>query len=163
MTEAWGAYDDYADEKAQPTRVTPAARVWPPVEDRAISVVAPVRGGRRTEVIRRVELWSALKVSLLLYLSVLAGVLIVGVGLWTVGRRVGTVGALEGFMEELYAAESYRFDGVKILKISAVVGPILAVLAALGTVFGVALFNGVSRVTGGLRVTVDDTDDDLAY
>lgn len=122
-------------------------------------------GGRRTEKLRRIELWSALKVSLLLYLSVLAGVLLVGVALWTLGRRTGMLGSLESFVEEMYAAENYRFDGGKILRVSAVIGPILAVLASLGTVFGVALFNGVSRVTGGLRVSVDDADedDDLAY
>ena len=136
----------------------------PMVEPRADLTIIRT-GGRRTEKVRRIELWSALKVSLMLYLSVLAGILLIGAGLWTLGRRTGALGSLESFVEEIYAAENYRFDGGKILRVSAVIGPILAVLASLGTVFGVALFNGVSRMTGGLRVTVDDTDedDDLAY
>ncbi len=131
----------------------------PRVEPRADLTIVRT-GGRRTEKIRRIELWSALKVSLILYLSVLAGILLIGAGLWTLGRKTGTLGSLESFVEEIYAAENYRFDGGKILRVSAVIGPILAVLASLGTVFGVALFNGVSRMTGGLRVTVDDTDED---
>ncbi|MGH9000992.1 MAG: DUF3566 domain-containing protein [Acidimicrobiia bacterium] len=144
MSEAWRGFDRFLAEDPD----------WPPTRTASLGVLPG--GRRRVQVLRRIELWSALKVSLLLYLSVLAGLLLVGVGLWTLGRQTGTIGNLESLIEDLYAAESYRFDGAKILKVSAVLGPIVAVVASLATVVGVALFNGVSRMSGGVRVTMAD-------
>ena len=42
---------------------------------------------------------------------------------------------------------------------TAVIGPIVVVLGSLATVSGVAVFNGMSRLFGGVEVTVSDSDD----
>jgi hypothetical protein len=118
-------------------------------------------GERRIEVLRRVELWSALKLSLLLYSCVLVVFLAGGAGLWELGRRAGAIDGLENLIEDLgvYAKDSFHFQGEKIFKISAVVGPILVVLGSFVTVLGVAVFNVAARLTGGLAVTVSEGDD----
>jgi hypothetical protein len=41
---------------------------------------------------------------------------------------------------------------------TAVIGPIVVVLASLATVTAVAVFNAVSRLFGGVEVTVSDVD-----
>jgi len=44
------------------------------------------------------------------------------------------------------------------LRMTAVIGPIVVVLASLATVVGVAVFNTVARLFGGVEVTVADGD-----
>jgi len=48
---------------------------------------------------------------------------------------------------------------MEILKFAGVVGPILVVLGSLATVAAVAVFNSMTRVFGGVEVTVSDADD----
>ena len=117
-------------------------------------------GNRRVQCLRRIDPWSALKVSLVLYLCVFAAALVVGTGLWLIGRQVGVIGDIESLIEDLglYVDGSYHFRDGYILRMAAVLGPILAVLAALATTAGVAVYNVVARLTGGLEVTVKEED-----
>ena len=119
------------------------------------------RPSRRVEVLRRIDPWSTLKVSLALYLCVFVAGLAVGVALWYAGRETGVIGNFESIVEDLGLAGegSYRLKGGEILVISAVVGPILAIMASLATVLGAALYNVAARLFGGLEVTVQDGDE----
>ena len=127
----------------------------------------PAMGGgytaaeRPTQLVRRIEPWSALKVSLVLYLSVFAVFLAGAVALWVAGRQSGVLGNLEELIEAVagYEQDSFRFKDADILKLTAVIGPILVVLASFATVAGVALYNLAARVFGGLEVTLGDSDD----
>jgi hypothetical protein len=116
-------------------------------------------GERRVQVLRRIDPWSALKVSLVLYLCFFAVALLVGTGLWVAGRQTGVIANIEGLIEDLglYVDGSYHFRDGYILQMAAVLGPILAVLAALATTAGVAVYNLVARLTGGLEVTVTES------
>ncbi len=111
------------------------------------------------QVLRRIDPWSALKVSLALYLCLFAVALVVGTGLWVVGRQAGVHrqhrGPDRGSGPVLNG--SYHFRDGYILRMAAVLGPILAVLAALVTTAGVALYNLVARLTGGIEVTVKES------
>jgi len=120
--------------------------------------VAPAR---RVEILRRIDLWSTLKVSLILYLCFFAAALAVGAGLWFVGRETGFIGNFEGVVEDLGLADegSYHLKGGEILFYSAVLGPIFAILASLGTVVAASLYNLAARLFGGLEITVMDGDD----
>ncbi len=115
-------------------------------------------GERRVQVLRRIDPWSALKVSLVLYLCLFAVALVVGSGLWVVARQSGFLSDVESLIEDLglYVNGSYHFRDGYILRMAAVIGPIFAVLAALLTTAGVAIYNLVARLTGGLEVTVTD-------
>lgn len=130
---------------------------WPDEEP----ALAPRRPpGRRVEVLRRIDPWSALKVSLLLYFAVFLVALALAVALWLAGRELGMIGGLEGLIEDLglYQEGTYHFKDGEILRMVAVAGPLLVVLASLATVAGVGLFNLVARMTGGVEVTVGDED-----
>ena len=115
-------------------------------------------GEHRVQVLRRIDPWSALKVSLALYLCFFAVALVVGTVLWVVARQTGFLADIESLIEDLglYVDGSYRFRDGYILRMAAVVGPILAVLAALATTAGVTVYNLVARLTGGLEVTVKE-------
>jgi hypothetical protein len=114
--------------------------------------------GRRTVVLQRIDLWSALKVSLGLYFSIFLVTLGGLVLLWFGGRSTGVIDNLESLVEQFGFAENgtFHFKGAEILKMTAVIGPILVVVGSLATVAGVALFNVLSRLFGGVEVTVAD-------
>jgi hypothetical protein len=118
------------------------------------------RPERRTVVLRRVDLWSALKMSLALYTCVFVVTLTAGTLLWIGLRHAGVIGHIENLIEDLggYVENSYHFKDGFILRMTAVIGPIVVVLASLATVAGVAVFNVVSRLFGGVEVTVADGD-----
>ena len=117
--------------------------------------------GRRTVVLRRIDLWSALKVSLALYFSMFLVFLVGAVLLWFGARSAGLIDNIETLVEDLgFAGEgTYSLKGPEILKMTAVIGPIVVVLGSLATVAGVAVFNGMSRLFGGVEVTVSDGDE----
>jgi len=114
------------------------------------------RPERRTVVVRRVDLWSALKVSLGLYFSLFLVALAALVLLWFAARSTGFLDNIERLVEDFGFAdeETFHFQGAEILKMTAVIGPILVVLGSLATVAGVALFNVLSRLFGGVELTV---------
>jgi hypothetical protein len=113
---------------------------------------------RRMVVLRRIDLWSALKVSLGLYLSLFLVMLVGLVLLWFGGRSTGVIDNAERLVEDFGFADNdtFHFQGGEILKMTAVIGPILVVLGSLATVAGVALFNVLSRLFGGVELTVAD-------
>jgi hypothetical protein len=115
-------------------------------------------GERRVQVLRRIDPWSVLKVSLMMYLFLLAVGIVVGSGLWVIGRQTGVLANIENLLEDLVLGTpgSYHLRGGEVLFYAAVVGPMLAVVAALVTTAGAAVYNVVARLTGGLEVTVKE-------
>jgi transmembrane protein DUF3566 len=120
--------------------------------------VTKSRPERRMVILRRIDLWSALKMSLALYLCVFVVTIAGGTLLWIAARKAGAIGNLENLIEDLggYVEGSYHFKDGFILRMAAVIGPIVVVLGSLATVAGVAVFNGMSRLFGGVEVTVAD-------
>ena len=122
--------------------------------------VVKSRSERRTVVLRRIDLWSALKVSLALYLSIFVVSLVGLVLLWFGARSAGLISNVESLIEDLGFADNgtFHLKGPEILKMTAVIGPIVVVLGSLATVAGVAVFNTMTRLFGGVEVTVSDGD-----
>jgi Transmembrane domain of unknown function (DUF3566) len=122
-----------------------------------VGLVTP-RPARRAVILRHVDLWSALKLSLALYSCAFVTTLVGGVGLWVAARHMGGLGYIEREVEIYGFADNGTFHlrGVEILKFVGVVGPILVVLGSLATVAAVAVFNAVNRLFGGVEVTVSD-------
>jgi len=120
--------------------------------------VVTTRPERRALILRRIDLWSALKLSLALYTCVFVVAFVGGIGIWMAARHMGGLGYVERQVEVYGFADNGTFHlrGMEVLKFSAVVGPILVVLGSLATVAGVAVFNGMARLFGGVEVTVSD-------
>ncbi len=128
----------------QPVRVTPREY------RRAVRLQA--RKVRR--VIRHIEPWSALKISLIFYLCLWVIVMLAGVMLWSVAVGSGTVDDTESFIEELFALEEFKFNAGQIFRGLAVGGLVLVVAGTFFNVLLCVLFNLISDLTGGMRITV---------
>ena len=105
-------------------------------------------------LVRHIEPWSVLKVSLIIYFCAWAVMLFVGVTLWNLAVGSGLVADVENFVVELFALQSFTINGDQIFRIAAVGGLVLVVAGSGFTVLGAVLFNLISDVTGGVRVTV---------
>ena len=113
-----------------------------------------LRARRVRRLVRHVEPWSVLKVSLILYFCAWAIMLFVGVTLWNLAVNSGLVADIENFVVELFALESFKINADQIFKVAAVGGLVLVLAGSGLTVLGAVLFNLISDVTGGVRLTV---------
>ncbi len=114
----------------------------------------PRRRVRRvTRVIRDVDAWSVFKVGLIFHAALYLVLMITGVLLWNVGSATGTIKNVEQFMES-FGWDSFTFKGGAMFQAYAVLG-IFGI--ALGTgiwVLGAVVFNLITELVGGIRVTV---------
>jgi len=147
-----------ASEAGRPM-TTPPLGDW--LRDDPDVEIARRRPERRTVILRRIDLWSALKVSLALYLCTFLVFLAGSVVIWFGARSAGLIDNIERLVEDLGFADNgtFHLKGPEILKMTAVIGPIVVVLGSLATVAGVAVFNAMARLFGGVEVTVSDGDE----
>jgi hypothetical protein len=104
-------------------------------------------------VVRRVELWSVLKISIV-FNTVMFGIALGAVAvLWGLATTTGLVEDLEGFLRDS-GFEDFRFDGDVMFRQVAFLGGVLTLAVTVFTVLAAALFNLISEVTGGVRFVV---------
>ena len=113
-----------------------------------------LRARRVRRLVRHIEAWSVLKVSLILYFCAWVVMLFVGVTLWNLAVSSGLVADVENFVLELFALESFKINADQIFRIAAVGGLVLVLAGSALTVLAAVLFNLISDVTGGVRLTV---------
>jgi hypothetical protein len=118
--------------------------------------VLPTVGRRRRMIVRRLDLWSVLKVSLCFYLAGLAVVMVSGIVLWLIASSVGVVENVEQFMGDLLSAEDFRFLSAEILEGAALIGLVLVVLLVIVTLLAAAFYNLFAELIGGVEVVVED-------
>jgi hypothetical protein len=113
--------------------------------------------GRRSRlIVRRVDPWTVLKFSALLYVSVYFVVLVAGIVLWSAATAAGVRGNIESFIGELIASDHFKFEAGKILRASVFGGSILVVLGTLTNILLSVLFNLISDVVGGIGISVEE-------
>ena len=119
-----------------------------------------VRAARRLQarkvgrLIRHVELWSLLKVALLFYVCMMLVGAVAGVLVWSVLQRSGAVASVEGFIEQVFLLDDFRFEGTTMFRLGILAGLVGVLVLSLVTVLGGLLFNLISDLTGGIRVSV---------
>jgi hypothetical protein len=109
---------------------------------------------RVRRVIRHVEPWSVLKISLLFYACLWVIFLVAGFMIWGVAESSGTVGKIETLVLELFALDTFTFDAAQIFRGYALGGLALAIAGTTFNVLMCLLFNLISDLTGGLRITM---------
>ncbi len=109
-------------------------------------------------VVRHVEVWSVAKVALLFALCGYVVALVSGFLLWQAADRVGTIEGIEGFFEDAGGYDSFEILGGVVFRSSAVILAVLAAFSVFTWVLGAVLFNLISDLTGGIRMTVIDED-----
>jgi transmembrane protein DUF3566 len=111
------------------------------------------RGRRVRRVVRRVDPWSVLKVSIFFYLSMVIVLLIGAIILWSLAQSSGAVGKIEKFMRDLGFTE-FRFRGDQIFKVTLIGGIILMIAGTVFTTIMAFLYNLISDLVGGIEFQV---------
>jgi hypothetical protein len=117
------------------------------------------RGGARprlrrvTRVVRDIDVWSVFKVGLVFHLVLFVILLITVTLLWGVANSTGTIDNVENFFES-FGWETFSFDGTALFSNFAVFGLLAALLGTASWVIGAVMFNLITELVGGLRVTV---------
>jgi hypothetical protein len=147
------------DRSAAPPRPGPRpgpARVRP----EQVAARAPSTGRRYRQTIRRVDLWSVLKVSVCFYMASMAVMLVALVTLWVIGDAAGVVGSVEKFLGDLLQTKDFTFLSRQILQGTVLVGAVVAVLMIVMTVIAAAFYNLFAEILGGIEITI--TEDESA-
>ena len=107
-------------------------------------------------LVRHIEPWSVLKISLIFFFCIWVILLTAAVLLWQVAASSGIIDNIESFIEEIFALEkgSFSFEAGQMFRAYAVGGLVMVVAATGFTVLLAVLFNLISDLTGGVRITV---------
>jgi hypothetical protein len=105
-------------------------------------------------VVRDVSPWSVFKFSVLFWVCVWLILTVAGVILWKVGEGAGVVANIEKFYAKASGEKTFEVDGRGVFRAGASIGALLVVaLTGLSVLISV-LFNLVSDLTGGIRLSV---------
>ena len=108
---------------------------------------------RVTRVVREIDPWSALKVGLVFHLVISLTLLVASVLLWRVASATGTIDNIERFLES-FGWESFQFNGLALFLNVLFLGLLGVVLLTALWVLGAMVFNLITDLVGGVRVSV---------
>jgi hypothetical protein len=107
-----------------------------------------------TRIVRYVDAWSVFKVALLIN-AVLATVMVTAsVLLWNLAYSTDVIDNVEGVIEDWLAYETFAFDGQAMFRAVLILGGLFVIGATGLAVLAATLFNLISDLTGGVKVTV---------
>ena len=108
---------------------------------------------RVSRIVRDIDVWSVFKVGIIFHAALYVVLLLTGVLLWNVGSATGTIDNIEQFMES-FGWDSFTFKGAELFQSMALLG-IFAIVGGTGLwVLGALVFNLITELVGGIRVTV---------
>jgi hypothetical protein len=113
-----------------------------------------LRARKVDRIIRRIDPWSVLKVSFLFSLCLWIVFMLAGMILWTGAVGSGAIDNVEDFITDLFALESFAFEGGQLFRGAAIGGFIMVLVTTGFSVLMAVLFNLISDLTGGIRVAV---------
>jgi hypothetical protein len=122
-------------------------------DDQADPAATPPAARTSHVVLRRVDPWSVFKLSLVFYLCVCLVLLVAGVVLWLGASATGVVGNVESFFQDA-GFDGFQFSAGVLLRGFAVGGLVLVVAGTVANLLLATLFNLMSDVVGGVRVTL---------
>lgn len=108
---------------------------------------------RVVRIVRELDVWSVFKVALVVHGACVVIAMLTLTLLWSVASASGTIGNVENFLES-FGWETFSFRGIDLF---VNVGAVLLLLGVLGTgvwVIAAVVFNLVTELVGGVRVTV---------
>jgi hypothetical protein len=108
---------------------------------------------RVTRVLRHIDPWSTFKVALVFSAVGYVVVLTAGVLLWRVADSTGTLDNVERWFTQ-FGWETFELDGSEVFQNAWIIGLFGVVAATGGLVLMATLFNLVSDIVGGVRLTV---------
>ena len=108
---------------------------------------------RVTRVVRDIDPWSVFKVGLVFHFVAYLILLVALVLLWSVASATGTIDNIQQFMKS-FGWESFEFKGGQLFVNVMILGLLGVVLATALWVLAATIFNLITDLVGGIRVTV---------
>jgi hypothetical protein len=154
------AVADRVPSAAPVTAPAPTVATVPEPSDARPEGRRRVRRGRRVKrVVRRIDLWSVLKLSLVVYTCLYVAVLATLAAIWGILYQSGNVDKLQSFLEDV-GLENFTFYGNQMFRACAAIGAVGVLAGTVVTVLATALVNIISEMTGGIRLIVIEEDVD---
>jgi hypothetical protein len=123
---------------------------------------APVPGPRAPRrvrhTIKKIDLWSALKISLCFYVCEMAVIVTAIAFLWLIADAFGVIGSVEKFIGDLLSSKNFKFLSAGMLRGTILVGLVLVAIQVVATVLACAFYNLFAELFGGIEVTVIQED-----
>jgi hypothetical protein len=119
----------------------------------ALTAVTPVTSLASRRILRRVNLWSVLKISMILYLALFLVSAVASLVVWKAADSSGLIGKVENLMQEL-GFKNFEFVGEKLFFDFVLFSLLMAGLAIVGTLVAALLYNLIAEIVGGVEVTV---------
>ncbi len=113
-----------------------------------------VRGVRSRRLVRRLDIWSVFKVSVVFYACVFIVMMIAGIALWNVAAAFGVITDGEKLVRSLFALTTFTLHPITALLWGAVIAGAICFLGVLFNVFAAVVYNLISDVAGGVQVIV---------
>ncbi|MEM9611544.1 MAG: DUF3566 domain-containing protein [Actinomycetota bacterium] len=113
-----------------------------------------VRARKVRRVVRHVDPWSMLTFSVLFHLCVFAAFLLASVLVWNAAVAAGTIENIEQFIRDLGDYRTFEIDGDVVFRAAMAIAGILTLASSLMVVLLTVVFNLISDLVGGIRVTV---------
>ena len=113
-----------------------------------------LRARKVHRVVRHVDPWSVLRLSLLFYFCLFVVVMVAGTLLYNLAGAAGTISSIESFIKDIGAFKTFSFKGGTIFRASLLAGLILVIAGTAFNVLITVLFNLISDLVGGVRITV---------
>lgn len=113
-----------------------------------------LRARKSRRVIRHIDPWSVLTFSILFHLAFFAALLLAGVLVWNAAIAAGTIENIENFIRELADYETFEINSDQVFRASVVIAGMLTLASSVLVVLLTVVFNLISDLIGGIRVTV---------
>ncbi len=113
-----------------------------------------VRARKVRRVVRHIDPWSVLTFSVLFFLCLFAALLLASVLVWNAAVAAGTIENIEAFIREIGDYQTYEIEGDVVFQAAMVIAGILTLAASVTIVLLVVVFNLISDLVGGIRMTV---------
>jgi hypothetical protein len=145
-------------EPAQDTAYEPSAVMVPA----PAAVARPPRVRRRRvirsrkvrRVVRHIDPWSVLTFSVLFHLCLFGALLLAGTLVWSAAVASGTIANIESFVRDLGDYETWEIQGEAVLRAGVIIAGMLTLASSILMVLLTVVFNLISDLIGGIRVTV---------
>ena len=142
--------------EADDVGVDVAARHQKPHEltKRDVRQLGRLRARKVKRIVRHIDPWSVLKLSLLFYACLFVVFMVAGTLLWNLAGAAGTISSIESFIKDIGAFKTFSFSGATIFRASFLAGLILVIAGSGLNVLLTVLFNLISDLVGGIRISV---------
>jgi hypothetical protein len=116
--------------------------------------VTVVRSRSSRRLVRRIDTWTVLKVSLIFYLLMLVISLLAGIAAWHVAVSLSFVSDIQKSVRSLADDTKFVLHPNAVLEYGAAIGVVLAVVGTVLNVVAALLYNLISDIFGGVQVVV---------